>query len=258
MAGIITVANRKGGVGKTTTTLNLAYSLKELGKKVLVIDLDPQANLTRCFDVENPENIKTIGHLLMAELEEEENYSVKDYVISYDEIDLIPSSIYLSATETQMRSETGSERILSEIIEPVREHYDYILIDTSPALNILTINALCASDSVLVTADIQMFAVLGINELLKTVQKIKKRVNSKLKVKGILLTMCDSRTNLYKTLTEQVEEMFQGRIKVFQTKIPKTVKVGEAIYSGQSIKKYAKGSSVDVAYDNLAKEICYE
>ena len=258
MAEIITVANRKGGVGKTTTTLNLAYSIKELGKKVLVIDLDPQANLTRCFDVENPENIKTIGHLLMAELEEEENYSVKDYVISYDEIDLIPSSIYLPATETQMRSETGSERILSEIIEQVREHYDYILIDTSPALNILTINALCASDSVLVTADIQMFAVLGVNELLKTVQKIKKRVNSKLKVKGILLTMCDSRTNLYKTLTEQVEEMFQGRIKVFQTKIPKTVKVGEAIYSGQSIKKYAKGSSVDVAYDNLAKEICYE
>ncbi len=258
MAEIITVANRKGGVGKTTTTLNLAYSIKELGKKVLVIDLDPQANLTRCFDVENPENIKTIGHLLMAELEEEENYSVKDYVISYDKIDLIPSSIYLSATETQMRSETGSERILSEIIEPVREHYDYVLIDTSPALNILTINALCASDSVLVTADIQMFAVLGINELLKTVQKIKKRVNSKLKVKGILLTMCDNRTNLYKTLTEQVEEMFQGRIKVFQTKIPKTVKVGEAIYSGQSIKKYAKGSSVDVAYDNLAKEICYE
>ena len=258
MAEIITVANRKGGVGKTTTTLNLAYSLKELGKKVLVIDLDPQANLTRCFDVENPENIKTIGHLLMAELEEEENYSVKDYVISYDEIDLVPSSIYLSATETQMRSETGSERILSEISEQVREHYDYILIDTSPALNILTINALCASDSVLVTADIQMFAVLGINELLKTVKKIKKRVNSKLKVKGILLTMCDNRTNLYKTLTEQVEEMFQGRIKVFQTKIPKTVKVGEAIYSGQSIKKYAKGSSVDVAYDNLAKEICYE
>ena len=258
MAEIITVANRKGGVGKTTTTLNLAYSLKELGKKVLVIDLDPQANLTRCFDVENPENIKTIGHLLMAELEEEENYYIKDYVISYDEIDLIPSSIYLSATETQMRSETGSERILSEIIESVREHYDYILIDTSPALDILTINALCASDSVLVTADIQMFAVLGINELLKTVQKIKKRVNSGLKVKGILLTMCDNRTNLYKTLTEQVEEMFQGRIKVFQTKIPKTVKVGEAIYSGQSIKKYAKGSSVDVAYDNLAKEICYE
>ena len=258
MAEIITVANRKGGVGKTTTTLNLAYSLKELGKKTLVMDLDPQANLTRCFEVESPENIKTIGHLLMAELEEEENYSLKDYVISYDEIDLIPSSIYLSATETQMRSETGSERILSEIIEPVREHYDYILIDTSPALNILTINALCASDSVLVTADIQMFAVLGINELLKTVQKIKKRVNSKLKVKGILLTMCDNRTNLYKTLTEQVEEMFQGKIKVFQTKIPKTVKVGEAIYSGQSIKKYAKGSSVDVAYDNLAKEICYE
>lgn len=257
MAEVITIANRKGGVGKTTTALNLAYSLKELGKKVLVIDLDPQANLTRCFDVENLENIETIGHLLMAELEEE-SYSVEDYVISYDEIDIIPSSIYLSVTETQMRSETGSERILSEIIELVREHYDCILIDTSPSLNILTINALCAADSVLITADTQLFAIVGISELLKTIQKIKKRVNPKLSVKGILLTMCDSRTNLSKLLTEQVEEMYQGKIKVFQTKIPKTVKVGEAIYSGQSIKKYAKGSSVDLAYDHLAKEICYE
>lgn len=258
MAEVITIANRKGGVGKTTTTLNLAYSLKELGKKVLVIDLDPQANLTRCFDMGNTENIKTIGHLLMVELEEEESYLVEGYTKSYDEIDIIPSSIFLSAVETQMRAETGSERILSEIINQVKEYYEYILIDTSPSLNILTINALCASDSVLIVADTQLFAVVGINELLKTIHKIKKRVNPKLKVQGILLTMYENRTNLSKTLTEQVEEMFQKKIKVFQTKIPKTVKVGEAIYSGQSIKKYAKGSSVDIAYDNLAKEICYE
>lgn len=258
MAEVITIANRKGGVGKTTTTLNLAYSLKELGKKVLVIDLDPQANLTRCFDVGNIGNIKTIGHLLITEMEEEESYLVEDYTKSYDEIDIIPSSVYLSAVETQMRIETGSERILSEIVNQAKEHYDYILIDTSPSLNILTINALCASDSVLIVADTQLFAIVGIGELLETIQKIKKRVNPKLKVQGILLTMCENRTNLSKTLTEQVEEMFQKKIKVFQTKIPKTVKVGEAIYSGQSIKKYAEGSSVDVAYDNLAKEICYE
>ena len=258
MVDVITIANRKGGVGKTTTTLNLAYSLKELGKKVLVIDLDPQANLTRCFDVENTENIKTIGHLLITEMEEEESYLVEDYTKSYDEIDIIPSSVYLSAVETQMRIETGSERILSEIVNQAKEHYDYILIDTSPSLNILTINALCASDSVLITADTQLFAIVGISELLKTIQKIKKRVNESLTIKGILLTMCDNRTNLSKLLTQQVEEMYQGKIAVFQTKIPKTVKVGEAIYSGQSIKKYAKGSSVDIAYDNLAKEICYE
>ena len=258
MAEVITIANRKGGVGKTTTTLNLAYSLKELGKKVLVIDLDPQANLTRCFDVENTENIKTIGHLLITEMEEEESYLVEDYTKSYDEIDIIPSSIYLSAVETQMRVETGSERILFEIVNQIKEYYDYVLIDTSPSLNILTINALCASDSVLITADTQLFAIVGISELLKTIQKIKKRVNATLTIKGILLTMCDNRTNLSKLLTQQVEEMYQGKIAVFQTKIPKTVKVGEAIYSGQSIKKYAKGSSVDIAYDNLAKEICYE
>ena len=257
MAEVITIANRKGGVGKTTTTLNLAYSLKELGKKVLVIDFDPQANLTRCFDVGNTENIKNIGHLLMTEMEEE-SYLVEDYTKSYDEIDIIPSSIYLSAVETQMRVETGSERILSEIVNQIKECYDYVLIDTSPSLNILTINALCASDSVLITADTQLFAIVGISELLKTIQKIKKRVNASLKIKGILLTMCDNRTNLSKLLTQQVEEMYQGKIEVFQTKIPKTVKVGEAIYSGQSIKKYVKGSSVDIAYDNLAKEICYE
>ena len=258
MAEIITVANRKGGVGKTTTTLNLAYSLRELGKKVFVIDLDPQANLTRCFGIENANELtETIGHLLMAELEEEENYSVEEYILSYDGIDFIPSSIYLSVTETQMKSETG-KRILSSILEPMREQYDYILIDTSPSLNILTINALCASDSVLITADTQLFAIVGISELLKTIQKIKKRVNESLMIKGILLTMCDNRTNLSKLLTQQVEEMYQGKIEVFQTKIPKTVKVGEAIYSGQSVKKYAKGSSVDIAYDNLAKEICYE
>lgn len=257
MAEIITIANRKGGVGKTTTALNLAYSLKELGKKVLVIDLDPQANLTGCFGLENADNIKTIGHLLMAELDEE-RYLLKEYITAYDDIDIIPSSIYLSVAEAQMRMETGSERILSDITETLQEQYDYILIDTSPSLNILTINALCAADSVLITADTQLFAIVGISELLKTIQKIKKRVNPKLSVKGILLTMCDSRTNLSKLLTEQVEEMYQGKIKVFQTKIPKTVKVGEAIYSGQSIKKYAKGSSVDLAYDHLAKEICYE
>lgn len=257
MAEIITIANRKGGVGKTTTTLNLAYSLKELGKKVLVIDLDPQANLTGCFGLENADNIKTIGHLLMAELDEE-RYLLKEYITAYDDIDIIPSSIYLSVAEAQMRMETGSERILSDITETLQEQYDYILIDTSPSLNILTINALCAADSVLITADTQLFAIVGISELLKTIQKIKKRVNPKLSVKGILLTMCDSRTNLSKLLTEQVEEMYQGKIKVFQTKIPKTVKVGEAIYSGQSIKKYAKESSVDLAYDHLAKEICYE
>lgn len=257
MAEVITIANRKGGVGKTTTTLNLAYSLKELGKKVFVIDLDPQANLTRCFYVGNTENIKNIGHLLITEMEEE-SYLVEDYTKSYDEIDIIPSSIYLSAVETQMRVETGSERILFEIVNQIKEYYDYVLIDTSPSLNILTINALCASDSVLITADTQLFAIVGISELLKTIQKIKKRVNASLTIKGILLTMCDNRTNLSKLLTQQVEEMYQGKIEVFQTKIPKTVKVGEAIYSGQSIKKYAKGSSVDIAYDNLAKEICYE
>lgn len=193
----------------------------------------------------------------MAELEEV-RYLLKEYIKACDDIDIIPSGIYLSVAEAQMRVETGSEKILYDIIEPLKEYYDYILIDTSPSLNILTINAICTADSILIVADTQIFAIVGISELLKTIQKIKKRINPKLSIKGILLTMCEKRTNLSKILTEQIEEIYQDKIIIFKTKIPKTVKIGEAIYSSKSIKKYAKGSSADIAYDNLAKEICYE
>ena len=257
MAEIITVANRKGGVGKTTTALNLAYSLRELNKKVLVIDMDSQANLTRCLGIESPSKLgNTIGHLLMNEINLEE-YNIDEYIKAYDEIDFISSSIYLSAVEAQLKLETGSEKVLSEIIENIKDRYDFILIDTSHSLGILTINALCSADSILITADTQMFAMAGLEDLIKTINKIKKRLHSKIKIKGIVLTMCNNRTNLSKTIIEQVKESYGNLIKVFDTIIPQTVKIGEAIYYGQSIKKYAKKSKADIAYDNLAKEVIH-
>lgn len=257
MAEVITIANQKGGVGKTTTTLNLAYSLMGLGKKVLVIDIDPQANLTRCLGIENPSKSEiTIGHLLMNEINADE-YNIDEYISTYDEIDLISSSIFLSAVEAQLKLETGSEKVLSEAIEPIKENYDYILIDTSPSLGTLTINALCSADSVLIVADTQMFAMVGLEDLIMTINKIKKRLHSKITIEGILLTMFNNRTNLSKTIIEQVKESYGNLIKVFDTAIPQTVKIGEAIYYGQSIKKYDKKSKADLAYDNLAKEICH-
>ncbi|MGP1412242.1 MAG: ParA family protein [Peptoanaerobacter stomatis] len=255
MAEIIVVANQKGGVGKTTTTLNLAYSLKELGKRVLVVDFDMQANLTRCFGIENPDILQeTIGDKIISYINDEV-LSESENFIQYDGIDIIPSSIYLSAVETQLRLETGSEKILSEIIENYKSRYDYIMIDTSPALNILTINAICASDEIVIVADTQMFAMIGLGDFLKTVNKIKKRVNPNIKIRGILLTMCNNRTNLSKRIASQVEEAYQNKVKVFNTKILQTIKIGEANYYGQSIKKYAKGTAADKAYDEFAKEI---
>ena len=250
----IAVVQRKGGNGKSTSCLNLARCLSLKGKRVLIVDLDDQKNSTQSIPFEN-KTAHTVDEVLV-----NDKLSVKDAVTaaSWNGVKVIAESPNLSGVIRELDGEVGSHLVLKEKLDEVKADFDFCLIDTSPSLNILTINALCASDSVLITADTGVFAVVGIGELLKTVQKIKKRVNPKLKVQGILLTMCDNRTNLSKLLTQQVEEMYQGKIAVFKTKIPKTVKVGEAIYSGQSIKKYAKGSSVDIAYDNLAKEICYE
>ncbi len=256
MAEIIAIANQKGGVGKTTTTLNLGYALKEAGKSVLIIDFDSQANLTTCFGIENPNEIETnIAHLMMAKMEDEELPEKADYIKSKGGVDIIPSSIYLSVVDANLRLEMGSERLLAEIIEELEDDYDYIIIDTSPSLGSLTVNALSAADSVIITVNPQLLAMMGLQDFLKTTKKIQKRINSKLKIKGILLTMCDSRTNLSKILAEQVNEAYKGVVNIYETQIPMTVKVGEAIYYGQSVAEYCPTSTASIAYSNFAKEM---
>lgn len=260
MAEVIAIANQKGGVGKTTTTLNLGYSLKDLGKKVLMIDFDSQANLTTCFGIDKPNEIKTnIAHLMMAKMEDEELPDKSEYIISDGGLDIIPSSIFLSVVDANLRLEMGSERLLSEILENIEADYDYIIIDTSPSLGSLTVNALSAADSVIITVNPQLLAMMGLQDFLKTTRKIQKRINGKLKVRGILLTMCDSRTNLSKILSEQVNEAYNGVVKIYETHIPMTVKVGEAIYYGQSVAEYCPSSSASIAYKDFAKEMmCHE
>ena len=259
MGKVIVIGSQKGGVGKTTTTLNLAYSLHNMGKKVLAIDFDSQANLTTCYGVENINELEhTIGHLMMAQIEEQVPESLDEFIQSKDGVDFIPSSIYLSVVDAKLRTEMGAERMLAEILEPIKDKYDYVLIDC-PSLGMITINALAAADEVIITVNPQLLAMMGLQDFLRTVSKIKKRINPTLTVAGILLTMCESRTTLCKVLTEEVTGSFQGHIRIFENRIPTTVKVGESIYYSMPIALYSKNASAGIAYRKFAKElIAYE
>ena len=250
------IGSMKGGVSKTVTTNNLAYSLQKLGKKVIAVDFDSQANLTTCFGVEDTTAVPiTIGHLMLNQIDDEDMPEPSEYIISRNGVDFIPSSMVLSAVDSKLRLEMGAEKMLSNILEPLRDSYDYILIDTSPSLGALTINALAAADEVIITVNPQLLAMMGLQDFLKTVKKIKSRVNERLEVAGILLAMCDTRTNLCKTITEQVNETFEGQIRIYNSMIPNTVKVGEAVYYSEPLLEYAPDCKACEAYVKLAEEV---
>ena len=257
MGKIYMIGAMKGGVGKSVSVFNLAYSLQNRGKRVLAVDFDPQANLTTCFGAEDVD--VAVGDLMMAVIEDEELPEREEYIWERNGVDFIPSSIQLSAVEAKLRLEMGTEKMLATILEPLKGDYDYILIDTSPSLGALNINAMVAADEVIVTVNPQLLAMMGLQDFLKSVKKIKSHLNEKLNVAGILLTMCDARTILCKTITEQVAETFQGQIRIFESKIPNTVKVGESVYYSEPLIEYAPDSNACRAYNKLAGEvIAYE
>lgn len=257
MGKIYMIGAMKGGVGKSVSVFNLAYSLKKRGKKVLAVDFDPQSNLTTCFGAEEVD--VAIGDLMMNVIEEEDLPEHEEYIWERNGVDFIPASIGLSAVEAKLRLEMGTEKMLSAILEPLGEDYDYILIDICPSLGALTINAMAAADEVIVAVNPQLLAMMGLQDFLKSVKKIKSRINERLNVAGILLTMCDARTILCKTITEHVAETFQGQITIFKSKIPNTVKVGESVYYSEPLIEYAPESNACKAYERLAGEvIAYE
>lgn len=256
MGKIILVGATKGGVGKSVSAYNLAYSLASMGKRVLAVDFDSQANLTTCFGVEDTARVPvTIGHLMMAQIDDEELPNPSEYIRSRNEVDFIPSSMVLSAVDAKLRLEMGAERMLADILEPLRDEYDYLIIDTCPSLGALTINALTAADGVVITVNPQLLAMMGLQEFLKTIKKIKSRLNPKLEVEGILLTMCEARTNLCKVISEQVAETFEGQIRIFESKIPSTVKVGESVYYSEPLLEYAPQTRACKAYLDFGKEL---
>lgn len=256
MGKIIMTGSLKGGVSKTVTTFNLVYSLKKLGKKVLAVDFDSQANLSTCFGIEDVSAISfAIAHLMMALIEDEDLPEQEAYIQHRGGVDFISSSMMLSVVDAKLRLEMGAEKMLSGILEPLRNQYDYILLDTSPSLGALNINAMAAADEVVITVNPQLLAMMGLQDFLKMIKKIKHRINPKLTVAGILLTMCDSRTNLCKVITEQVTETFEGKIRVFDSLIPNTVKVGESVYYSKPLLEYAPSNKACIAYENFAKEM---
>ncbi len=249
MGRIISVANQKGGVGKTTTSINLSAALAEKGKKVLLIDADPQGNATSGFGIEKDEVENTIYDLLLGEC------SIQDCIIkdAYPGVGIIPSNVHLSAVEIELIDVEKREFILKKEIDWVRDDYDYIIIDCPPSLNMLTVNAMTASDSVLVPIQCEYYALEGLSQLIHAVNLVKERLNPDLDMEGVVFTMYDSRTNLSLQVVENVKSVLNQ--KIFNTMIPRNVRLAEAPSYGMPINKYDSKSAGAESYASLAEEV---
>ena len=246
-AKVISVLNHKGGVGKTTTTINLGGALRQKGYKVLLIDLDGQANLTESlgFSAELPQ---TIYGAMKGE------YDLPIYEHK-DGLSVVPSCLDLSAVETELINEAGRELILAHLIKGQKEKFDYILIDCMPSLGMMTINALVSSDSVLIPVQAAYLPVKGLQQLIKTILTVKKRLNRKLAIEGILLTMVDFRTNYARDIASRVHTTYGSQIEVFENVIPMSVKAAETSAEGKSIYMHCPKGKVAEAYMKLTQEV---
>lgn len=251
MAEIIAILNQKGGCGKTTTAVNLAAALAIYGKKILVVDMDPQGNATTGFGVEKNEVSRTIYTVLTGESTLED--AVLDTEITG--LDVIPSNIALSGAEIELSKEVGYHTILELAMESISENYDYIFIDVPPSLGILTINCLVAADSVIIPIQAEFYALEGMADLLEAIQLVETRLKSPSPIKGILLTLYDSRTRLGRDVYSNVKEYFGASEHIFKTTIPRNVTLAEAPSHGKPCIIYDDESSGSLAYLNLAKEI---
>lgn len=256
MSRIITIANQKGGVGKTVTTLCLGVVLAENGKKVLLVDFDPQGDLTKGLGFRDDDSyMYSLKEALFNEIQEE-NISHDDYVIHTKEnVDLIPANTSLSGVDIQLASVMSRETVFKRFINKFRSKYDYILIDSNPALNLFMINALTAADSVIIPVQAEPYVTDGLNDLVRTILNAKKQLNPKLSIDGILITMTDARTNLSKHISSEVRLNFGNHIKVFKEEIPRSVKTAEASLSGQSPILYSPNTDTTQAYRQFAKEV---
>lgn len=252
---VIAIANQKGGVGKTTTTFNLGVALKNQGKRVLVVDADPQGDLTTYMGYNESDLKTTLAHLMESVIYDSQ-LDTKQAILNNNEgIDLIPSDLDLSATEAMLVNAMSREVTLRTILNNVKKHYDYILIDCMPSLGMLTINALSCSDKVVIPVQDHFLAAKGMGHLLKTVSRVKRTINPNLEVGGILLTLVNKRTNLSKETIQDLKETYGRAVKLYDTQIPLAVKTAESTSRGKSIFKYDKNSKVATAYEDFAKEV---
>lgn len=248
MGKVISCVNQKGGVGKTTTAVNLTAGLGKLGKKILLVDIDPQGNSTSGYGI-NKRALKSSSYNLLVE-----GASVASAVVKtqFDNVDVVPANMDLAGAEIEMIEKEHRESVLKKALAPVRNEYDYIFLDCPPSLGLITLNALNASDSVLVPVQCEYFALEGLSQLISTIRLVKQRYNPILELEGVLLTMYDGRLNLTQQVVGEVKRFFPR--KVFATTIPRTVRLSEAPSYGQPIQYFDRSSKGAVAYDQLAEE----
>ena len=253
---IIAVANQKGGTGKTSATHNLGTNLARQGKKVMVVDLDSQANLTMCMGYDQPDNLScTMAHIFKGLIDDTFAFQKEDYILHAEGCDLIPSSIQLSGIEPSLANAMSRENLLKQLLFSFKDEYDYILVDCAPSIGLLTINALAAATSVLVPVQAHYLSAKGLELLIGTIAKVKRNINPDLDFNGILITMYDGRLKFGKSIVNELREAYGQRIPIYETMIPQSVKAVENTAEGKSLFAYDNKCKVSLAYEAFAREV---